>query len=144
VYGTEKWDLLAGTDLFIQPSRWEGLSAALAEAMAIGLPCAVSEAVASRVRSRTWTPGTPRHRDGATTSFRELGLVLEPTPAGAVDQIRSALAAPSLLAHWSRRSREHARSVFDPAAVAKTHLSLYEYVLGRPTAKPGTSRAVAS
>ena len=39
VIGEEKMNLLLGSDVFIMPSRFEGLSMALIEALSYGLPC---------------------------------------------------------------------------------------------------------
>jgi glycosyltransferase involved in cell wall biosynthesis len=39
VYGDEKWRLLSRAAAFVYPSRWEGFGNAVAEAVAIGVPC---------------------------------------------------------------------------------------------------------
>jgi glycosyltransferase involved in cell wall biosynthesis len=44
VFGQDKWDLLAGSDLFVHPSTWEGLSFSVLEAAAMGLPLLLSTA----------------------------------------------------------------------------------------------------
>lgn len=46
VSGSEKLKVLAGADLFILPSENENFAISVAEAMAAGLPCVVTEAVA--------------------------------------------------------------------------------------------------
>lgn len=43
-FGREKFELLASADLFVHPSRWEGLPFALIEALAVGRPCVVTPA----------------------------------------------------------------------------------------------------
>ena len=43
VFGRDKWDLLAGSDLFVHPSRWEGVSLSVLEAAALGMPILVSD-----------------------------------------------------------------------------------------------------
>lgn len=42
VFGKDKDQVLLDAHIYVQPSRWEGLSLALLEAMMAGLPCAVS------------------------------------------------------------------------------------------------------
>jgi glycosyltransferase involved in cell wall biosynthesis len=42
VYGTEKFDLLAGADVFVHTSRWEGLPFSILEATALAKPCLVT------------------------------------------------------------------------------------------------------
>src|SRR5690606_25199521 len=42
-YRTDVIDLLSSADLFVFPSKREGLSVALMEAMSVGLPCVVSD-----------------------------------------------------------------------------------------------------
>jgi len=44
VYGQEKWSCLAGADVFVHPSRSEGFSFSVLEALAIGKPVLVSQA----------------------------------------------------------------------------------------------------
>jgi glycosyltransferase involved in cell wall biosynthesis len=41
-YDKEKFDLLAGADVFIHTSRWEGLPFAVLEAASMGMPCMVT------------------------------------------------------------------------------------------------------
>jgi len=41
VFGNEKWQVLQSAALYLQTSRWEGFGIAAAEAVAVGLPCAV-------------------------------------------------------------------------------------------------------
>ncbi len=103
----DRWEALAGADLVIQPTGDE--LAAVAEAMAVGVPCAVSEALAARLPVR----------DG------ELGLVLDPTPATAAAAIRAALDDPEQLGRWGRRAAAHAARRFRPSAAAAAHLDLY-------------------
>jgi glycosyltransferase involved in cell wall biosynthesis len=109
IFGTEKWKALAAADLFVQPSRWEGLSAALLEAMAVGVPCAVSEAVARTVPMREL----------------DLGLVLDQDPSAAAGQLADALASPARRREWGRRAATHARGTYAPEIVAAAHLELY-------------------
>jgi glycosyltransferase involved in cell wall biosynthesis len=39
VYGRERFDVVAGADVFVNTSRWEGMPIAVLEAAATGLPC---------------------------------------------------------------------------------------------------------
>lgn len=113
VFGDDKWRALAGASLYVQPSRWEGVSTALLDAMAVGVPCAVSPYVAATL---PWTD-------------RDLGLVLDPDPFSAAAQIRSALTAPEQLAGWSEASARFVRDGLDPSTIARRQLDLYETVL---------------
>jgi glycosyltransferase involved in cell wall biosynthesis len=44
-YGKEKFDLLARCDIFVHPSRWEGMPFSVLEALAMGKPCLITRAV---------------------------------------------------------------------------------------------------
>jgi len=114
VHGDPKRGALRSAALFVQPSRWEGLSAALVEALAAGVPCAVSEYVAATLPF----PAT------------EVGIVLAPDPRAAARQIDQALETPDRLAAWSAAARAHARRHFAPERVAEQTLRLYDQVLG--------------
>jgi glycosyltransferase involved in cell wall biosynthesis len=43
-FGAEKFELLARADIFVHASRWEGLTFAVIEALAMGIPCLVTPA----------------------------------------------------------------------------------------------------
>jgi glycosyltransferase involved in cell wall biosynthesis len=115
VFGADKLAALAAATLFAQPSRWEGLSISLMEAMAVGVPCAVSEYVA----------GTLPFAEG------RLGLVFDPDVARAAGQLHQALDLPARLRAWSIAAFSYARGAFDPRSVALVQLRHYEAVLGR-------------
>jgi glycosyltransferase involved in cell wall biosynthesis len=116
-------DVLAASDVFAFPSRYEGLGGALLEAMALGLPAVVTrlpallEVVEPDRSALVVAPGDPR------------GL------AGAIERL---LDEPALRQELGVRGRE----IFDEQftldrAVART-LAMYESVMDR---RPARSRA---
>lgn len=116
VFGVDKRRALLSADLFVQPSRWEGLSAALMEAMAAGVPCAVSEPIAEALPFRE----------------QDLGLVLDPNPGLAAAQVRSALADRERLAQWGAAARRFAQQRFAPASVARRTVDVYRQAVPVP------------
>ena len=115
VFGVAKAQVLGEASLFVLASRWEGLSMSLAEALRLGVPCAVSGYVAR------------------TLPFAEqrLGLVLNDDPEASARQLAAALAKPALLEQWAAAGAAYATSQFDPSAVAQRTLAGYESVLSR-------------
>ena len=109
VFGGEKAAILAGAALYIQASRWEAFGISIAEAMYVGLPCAVA--------STLHLARLLEHHD--------LGLVFHPDPLRASAAIRNALSDVELLSRWSARSQEFARLNFRPAAVAQSFHEFY-------------------
>lgn len=109
VHGDDKLDVLRAADLFLQPSRVEGLSVALVEAMALGVPCAVSSYV-----------GRSLDMDAQATA-----LVLDDDPAVAAAQLGELLPDRARLAGFGRRARAYARGELDPDVVARRHLDHY-------------------
>ena len=114
VFGDAKNEVLTRASLYIQASRWEGFGRSIAEAMYLGVPCAVSETI------------------NFAEMFREkdLGVVFPPEPKGAAESIAKAIENPDRLQDWSERGREFARSHFQPEAVAAGFIRLYEEVAG--------------
>lgn len=100
VHGAEKDRVLAEASLFMQPSRWEGMSVALLEALARGIPCAVSTSVAA---------GIP---DAERTV-----LTLPDDPARAAEHIRAVLHNPAALTQLSSAGPEWIRATTDPSMV---------------------------
>jgi glycosyltransferase involved in cell wall biosynthesis len=101
VVGPDKDELLASASLYIQASRWEGLSMALIEALSAGVPMAVSPPVAETV---------PIAQHG-------LGIVMSPDPGLAADQIRALLADPARQRTISRAQRRWVAEALGPGRV---------------------------
>ena len=118
VHGERKLQVLREADVFLQPSRVEGLSVALVEAMTLGVPCAVSGYVGRSL-------DVERHGtalvldDGAAEAARRLAALL-------ADRPRARALGAAAAAHAAVR--------FSPAAVASAHLAHYDRVAG---ARPG-------
>lgn len=104
--------LLAAADLYVQPSRWEGWSLAVVEAMAAGLPVVASDC-----------SGRPKgFRDG------EHGWIV---PTGDVPALRDALTralsrSPPELEEMGARSRELARRHYDIRRLSERFVALAE------------------
>ena len=110
VHGEDKLRILREADLFLQPSRVEGLSVALVEAMTLGVPCAVSGYV-----------GRSLDMDRHGTA-----LELDDAPAAAAGQIAAVLADRPRAKALGARAASYAALHFAPAKVAAAHLAHYE------------------
>ncbi len=115
VYGVAKSGVLARAGMYIQVSRWEGFALSVAEAMWLGVPCAV----------------TSELRMAEVIRNHDLGLVLPPDLSEAAALIARALGNVRLLSGWSERARAYATERFGPSAVARQYVDLYQEVLGR-------------
>ena len=125
VQGPAKAAALRHAQAFILLSRWEGLSVALIEALALGVPCVVSPEVAA-----TLGPDAPVfvQRTDASTQGQGLAAFLDDEDA------RRAVGAQGRA--WAT---EHA----SPAAVGRTSLAIYGDALARRDATPPTLPASA-
>lgn len=119
VFGLEKARVLSDASLYVQASRWEGFSISVAEAMYVGVPCAVADSLhhSELVHHAEILRG------------RDLGLVFPPDPNKAAGHLSEVLDQPDLLRHWSGQARAFARAHFHPRAAARNYLELYEEVL---------------
>jgi glycosyltransferase involved in cell wall biosynthesis len=107
-------DLLAASDLFVLPSLWEGLSMALLEAMATGLPIVASE-VSGTVQAIV--PG-------------EHGLLIPPgEPRAIVDAISALLSDPDRAHKMGAAARARVNAEFSARKQAQDHLELYDRTL---------------
>lgn len=109
-------EIMAASDIFVLPSRWEGVPLVVAEAMAAGLPV-VATAVG----------GVPEMiTDGVT------GLLV---PVGAVNALAGAIDTLIRDADMRRRLGQQARTVaassLDISNTARGYLNLYEATLQR-------------
>jgi len=121
LYGAAKAELLAGATLYLQTSRWEGFPVSVAEAMYLGVPCAIAEGL---VLAQTFREG-------------ELGLTIPREPAAAARQIAALLADEARLRGYAQRGRQYARANFAPGAAAAALVTLYEDILAPRYARPG-------
>ena len=104
---------LRSAQIGIHPSRTEGLSNAILEQMAAGLPLIVTDVGGARLQV------TEDHN----------GLLVPPDDPYALAKALTKLASsPSLRAHMGRASRQHAET-FAWGACTQAHLHLYERLL---------------
>jgi glycosyltransferase involved in cell wall biosynthesis len=108
------WNVLAAADIFVLPSRYEGMPNALLEAMAAALPV-----VATGV--------------GAVPEMIEdgrQGFVVPPQDPQAIAAALDRLSwSPDLRKEMGRRGRETAKGSFSPAAAMDRLVALYESLL---------------
>jgi glycosyltransferase involved in cell wall biosynthesis len=107
-------DLLAGMDLFVLPSHWEGMPVAILEAMAAGLPV-VATAVG----------GTPEVVEDETT-----GLLPPPRdPVALAEAISRLLRDPERARRMGEAGRKRVETEFSMDANVRRVEALYEQLL---------------
>ncbi len=108
-------ELLAASDIFVMSSLWEGLSMALLEAMAAGLPI-VTTAVSGAVQ--VIIPG-------------QTGLLVPPGNAQKLTEaVLQLLADPACAQALGAAARERAAAEFSAQKQAQEHLALYRRLVG--------------
>lgn len=110
--GSERFDLMAGADFFVHPSRWEaGIPFSVLEAMSVGLPCLVS---------RGADPSESIRKAGAGTTVR-------PNPQSIREGLAMFLEMSSLeLAQMGRRARQLVKNHYSWDVIAPRLLRAYE------------------
>jgi glycosyltransferase involved in cell wall biosynthesis len=110
----EPSEVLRGADLFILPSREEGMSIALLEAMALGIPLVASSIAGNRRLVSDYKHGrlAPPNDSKALA-----GVIIEQW-----DNFDRAV-------HMSRAARSRVKQEFSIQAVARKHLELFEEIL---------------
>jgi len=107
-------DYLYAADGFVLPSMTEGMSNALLEAMALGLPCLVSDVPGNR----------------AVVKENETGLVFALGNAEALaDKMRSVLHDKNAMIRMGQAARKEMKERFAMDVVAEQYLRLYRNIL---------------
>ena len=120
LYGSDKDSLLAAADLFVLPSRSEGMSVALLEAMAAGLPVVITKSC-----------NFPAAEDSGA------GFAVDPDVESLTARLAKMLKTPD-----DRRSEmgdcgaSLVHSTYSWDSVAREMLEVYRWVLGRRDAPP--------
>lgn len=109
-------DVLAAADLFVLPSHEEGMSLALLEALAAGLPSVACDIPGNR-------PLIEHGRQG--------WLVPPGQPAGLAAGIEHALAQPAEARAWGEAARQRVSAEFSLAETVRRHRELFEQVLAQ-------------
>jgi glycosyltransferase involved in cell wall biosynthesis len=108
-FGHEKWRYFLACDVFIHPSRWEGMPMAVLEAIALGRPCLV-------------TAGT----NLSDVVEEACGWVCEPDAESIAEAIKSIWGKRDSLRALGRRSKELIRSRFTWEVIAQGLRKEYE------------------
>jgi len=109
-------DALRGADLFVLPSREEGMSIALLEAMALGIPL-----VASSI------PGNRR----LVSDFKHGRLAPPDDPEGLARIVIDQWGNFDRAFHMSRTARSRVDQEFSIQSVARKHLELFQDIVGQ-------------
>ena len=109
VFDEAKVAALLASSVYIQMSRWEGFPVSVAEAMALGVPVAVSEDL----------------HFASIIADEDAGVLLNVDPQRAAEQLRAALAQPKRMQALGCRGRHYAQAHFHPESVARTYLNAY-------------------
>lgn len=112
-YGAEKDEILTKMDVFLHPSRNEGMPGAVLEAAAIGIPVIVSEETNLANWVRTEEAGI------ALSHNEPEALAQALTKAGTARQ-------QGELARWSINARRMVQTVFSWHRIAGLHLEMYQ------------------
>lgn len=107
--------VLRGSDLFVLPSREEGMSIALLEAMALGLPVVASDIAGNR---------------RVVVDYKNGRLAPTGDPAGLAQVIGEQWDGFDRAFHMSRAARQRVVHEFSIEAVARRHLELFERLVG--------------
>jgi glycosyltransferase involved in cell wall biosynthesis len=114
VYGDAKWDLLRDAAVFCLPSRQEGFSVGVTEALATGTPCVITEACNF--------PEVATEGCGAVVPLDADALA-----RGLLDVLRD----PEEARAMGRRGRALVLERYTWPRIAEQMLALYAEVLGR-------------
>jgi glycosyltransferase involved in cell wall biosynthesis len=115
VFGAEKLQVLTEASVYIQMSRWEVFGISIAEAMALGVPCAIANTI----------------NLAELFQSHDLGLVLSKNRSDAAQQLRQALENPTQLQKWSEQGKTFAQRHFQADTIARQYLNLYQAVMNR-------------
>ncbi len=110
VFGADKIKVLTEASLYIQMSRWEVFGIAIAEAMALGVPCAIANTV----------------NLAEIFQSHDLGLVLSMNLPEAAQQLHEILKNPTQLKVWSQQGQTFAQTYFQAAKIATQYLTFYQ------------------
>jgi glycosyltransferase involved in cell wall biosynthesis len=111
----EKW--LAWADCFVLPSRLEGLSNALLEAMAAGLPCIAND--------------IPPNREVLDNG--KAGVLVPVDNCEALEAaMRNMIEENGMARHFAVKAKKRAEQCYSIKSVAVRYLNVYESLLARP------------
>lgn len=113
-------DLLAAADLFVLPSLEEGMSLALLEAMAAGLPIVATDIPGNRLLIDSEQHGL---------------LVPAAAPEALAEGIRRVLDSPEVAQAWGAAARARVEREFSLERCVTRHFELFESLISSPTRK---------
>ena len=116
-------EFLSGLDVFVLPSRSEGMSNALLEAMTAALPCIATDVGSNR--SLLCPPGES-----------PAGVIAEPAADSLFQAMRTMAACPDARARYGAQGAAIARTRHTIRDMVSDYERLYRSVVGRPVSHP--------